>query len=144
MKTKTLIELLRGRNYRVQASEISVIKIWLDNELVAYVDPNRRFVMSVYRKDISAVVFDILVDYASTPVEERKEPKRWRLKVNLPAVSESYYNDEVYLNQNRKSGKTVLSSCAETSNWKTVFTEKDLKDIDETGFKRVPVEDDKE
>src|SRR5690606_22345763 len=115
MKTKTLIELLRGRNYRVQASEISVIKIWLDNEIIAYVDTNRRFVMSVYRKDISAVVFDILVDYASTPVEERKEPKRWRLKVNLPAVSESYYNDEVYLNQNRKSGKTVLSSCAETS-----------------------------
>lgn len=141
MKTKEFIDRLEKAGCRVFASETSDIKVYIDDAIVAYVAPNRKFVMAVYVERLPERVFALITCYASTPVEERKEPKRWRLKVNLPAVSESYYNDEVYLNQNRKSGKTVLSSCAETSDWKTIFTEKDLKDIDETGFKRVPVDD---
>src|SRR5690606_35225313 len=104
-----------------------------------YVDPNRRLVMGVYVDRLPERVFSLITGYASTPVEERGEVKRWYLVLDVPALDSS---DTVYLSQNRKTNATMLStSNIEDSTWKTIFTEADLKDIDETGFKRVPVDD---
>lgn len=139
MKTKDFISRLEKAGYRVHASETSAIKIWIDNELVAYVTPNRRFVMGVYVERLPERVFSLITGYASTSVEEREEVKRWYLVLDIPALDNS---GAVYLNQHRKTKNITLSpSRSENSAWKTIFTEADLKDIDETGLKRVPVED---
>ena len=139
MKTKDFISRLEKAGYRVLASEISDIKIYIDDAIVAYVDPNRRFVMGVYVDRLPERVFSLITGYASTPVEERGEVKRWYLVLAIPALDNS---GAVYLNQHRKTNAIMLSSSRiENSAWKTIFTEADLKDIDETGLKRVPVED---
>lgn len=142
MKTKDFINRLEKAGCRVFASETSDIKVYIDDAIVAYATPNRRFVMGVYVERLPERVFSLITGYASTPVEERGEVKRWYLVLAIPALDNS---GAVYLSQNRKTNAIMLSSSnIEDSTWKTIFTEADLKDIDETGFKRVPVEDDKE
>lgn len=143
MRTKEFIQKMKNEGYQLSKSSItSDFRIFINEDLVGYVTQDERFAMSIIVAGLlSEKAFAFIVAYASTPVEKREEPKRWRLKANLPAVSETYYNEEIYLNKNRESGKTILSSCADSRDWKTIFTEEDLKDINETGFKRIPVEE---
>jgi len=78
------------------------------------------------------VVFKNATILANTPPEEREEEKRYRLKANLPQAEPNnflcLYGDD-----------WILSDGEDTGYSQSVFTESELKYIDETGFVREEV-----
>jgi len=73
---------------------------------------------------------------ASTPIEEREEEKRYRLKLTVNVLS----GGNLYLVKNIKKNYLRLGHSNFSSKYyQTYFTKSELKDIDETGFVREEV-----
>ena len=82
-------------------------------------------------------LFKILTTYASTPIAEREEEKRYRLKL----VNKTIYEDVSYLNKTKAESRFFLSSLVRfIDDIQNIFTESELAEIDETGFERIEVE----
>lgn len=79
------------------------------------------------------IIGNLAFELASTPLEEREEEKRYRLKANLPQLQMS----NIYLCAYNDS--FVLTNTLTFSPAKTIFTESELEEIDETGFIREEV-----
>lgn len=148
MRTSEFVEILKNRGYEV-VFRGSVIKI-----LDRIDDCVENLVAVVYLKDMHCIdmtwcgnldmkeskraeLFDLVAEYASTPIAEREEEKRYRLKL----INKTVHEGVSYLNEiTSDGGKYFLSSNVQfVKNIRNVFTESELKDIDETGFKRVEV-----
>jgi hypothetical protein len=84
-------------------------------------------------KDEQEFVIKKSYELACTPIEERQEEKRYRLKANLPQLQMS----NIYLCAYNDS--FVLTNTLTFSPAKTIFTESELEEIDETGFVREEV-----
>lgn len=82
-------------------------------------------------------LLDVVEEYSDTPVEDREDLKRYRLKADLPALTDT---TELYLNL--IGGQYRLNSRDNTASYKTIFTEDELRFINETGFTREEVIED--
>ena len=82
-------------------------------------------------------LFFILTDYASTPIAEREEEKRYLLKLIAPSLTET---SNIFLNKVINKTEYFLDDEEESPYCKVAFTESELKNIDETGFDRIEVE----
>lgn len=82
-------------------------------------------------------LFLILTEYASTPISEREEEKRYRLKLSLGVELKD--GNILYLNMLEDSKVFFLSGRIPTKSIKTIFTESELKTMDLTGFEKVEV-----
>ena len=69
------------------------------------------------------LLFGLLYQYAKTPIEEREEPKKYKLRHKLT-------KDE-YLNYGENEKELTFSSEDETSNFKTKFTIKEWESLTE-------------
>lgn len=69
---------------------------------------------------------------------EVEKEKRYRLSLVAPIL-----NGEKFLNKDTSSSRFFLENSSDTEHYQTIFTEKELEDIDETGFEREEVEEDK-
>jgi len=67
-----------------------------------------------------------------------EQEKRYRLKLNLPIID---FSEKNYLNIYKDGGEHFLNDKVEGDGYCTSFTETELKDMDETGFARVLVEE---
>jgi len=65
-----------------------------------------------------------------------EQEKRYRLKLNAPILIDS---DEVFLNVRKGKNDYFIRDTEDTCFVKTIFTESELSQIDETGFVRVEV-----
>ena len=80
---------------------------------------------------------DHIVGYVNTPLEEREEEKRYRLRLSAPIVSSDEY---IYLTHIfTKDHYQLGSSSINDSTWKTIFTESEIEEMDITGFQKVEV-----
>ena len=77
------------------------------------------------------------VEYGYTIEQE----KRYRLKLIAPILTD---NDEVFLNVSKAKVDYFIRDEEDTRYDKTIFTESELTQMDETGFKRDPVEEEEE
>ena len=78
-------------------------------------------------------LLDLSYFLASTPIEEREEEKRYRLRFV------GHIDDGCcYLNISRKGVRTINTKY-EDGGYKIIFTESELEHIDETGFIREEV-----
>lgn len=78
----------------------------------------------------------ILVNYASTPIAEREEEKRYRLKL----VNKTVDDNASYLNKIESEGKYFVSNKFSIfGKVESIFTESELKKMDLTGFEKVEV-----
>jgi len=81
-------------------------------------------------------IIENAVKLASTPIEEREEEKRYRLKLTVNVLS----GGNLYLVKNIKKNYLRLGHSNFSSKYyQTYFTKSELKDIDETGFVREEV-----
>lgn len=87
-------------------------------------------------------LFDLLVKYASTPLEEREEQERFFLKFKIE-IGGKYE----YLNYYKEENVLTLDNSLETSGVQTRFTDKELKELKEkfgvtlSDFEKIPFKD---
>ena len=84
-----------------------------------------------------AGLFDLLYEIAKTPLAEREEEKRYRLRLSAPIVASDEY---IYLTHIfTKDHYQLGSGSINDSTWKTIFTESEISQMDITGFQKVEV-----
>lgn len=86
-----------------------------------------------YKKEQLLTLFARLV---ATPPEEREDEKRYRLRVHLPGIDRL---GKLYMVEDKQTKKRILDGFFDSDGFKGIFTETELKDIDETGFTREEV-----
>lgn len=90
-------------------------------------------------------LFNLLVDYASTPLEDREEQERFFLKFKIEID-----DDCKYLNYYKEEDELTLDNSLETSSFQTLFTDKELKELKEkfevtlNDFEKIPFKKDGE
>ena len=147
MRTSEFVEILKNRGYEV-VFRGSVIKI-----LDRIDDCVENLVAVVYLKDMYCIdmtwcgnldmkesrraeLFDLVAEYASTPIAEREEEKRYRLKL----VNKTVDDNASYLNKIESEGKYFVSNKFSIfEKVESIFTESELKTMDLTGFEKVEV-----
>ena len=70
-------------------------------------------------------LFNLLVEYSSTPIKERKAKKRYYVKHKFLMNATSSF----YLNYKTEDKKYVLSGSLETDDYKTKFTKQEIEEI---------------
>ena len=82
---------------------------------------------------------DFMEAYTNDYIVEQE--KRYRLKLIAPILIS---NDEVFLNFNLDDDDYAIDTEKEGVFYKTIFTESELSQMDETGFTRIPVKEEDE
>jgi hypothetical protein len=140
MKYSEFRRLVKDMNYNLEETEevICVRKKVLDRP-IARVGKDKRFIFSFYtafeelKEAEQEDLFELLYRLAKTPLEEREEEKRYRLRF-IGEVDDGC----CYLNISRNGTKT-FNTKSDDEWFKTIFTESELKHIDEAGFIREEV-----
>lgn len=118
MKTSEFIRKVKELNYMVVDS-VEHIRVYFNSLLVAEVHKNEvKSLSTVWNKYVSDLLFDILVEYARTPIEERKEPKKYYL---YNPVRNKYFNYDI------ENKIYFWLSPTETHEVQTKFTEEEIK-----------------
>lgn len=73
-------------------------------------------------------LFGLIVEYVSTPVDEREEPKKYYLRHRWLGVKDDEWN---YLNCLLSDSDYYLNSHEDTGNIKTQFTRENIEEIKE-------------
>ena len=77
-----------------------------------------------------------LTELAKTPLAEREEEKRYRLRI---VANLGFMDDQRFLNLNIEREEYFISSARQSERIKTIFTESEIAKMDITGFVRVEV-----
>ena len=124
------------------------IEIYYENHQVAYVCWYRRFYVGItYKfcdlpKELQEKLFNLLVEYARTPLDEREEQERFFLKFKIKTD-----DDCNFLNYDKNNEEPTLDNSLETSNFQTRFTQKEINDIRRkfgvtlSDFEQIPVDE---
>lgn len=76
-------------------------------------------------------IVDVIIEYADTDVEARKDEKKARLRLDVPLVDFPWY-----LYKNLHTGSTGITGMKEASeNYQTEFSADELLGLNRTGFK---------
>jgi len=76
------------------------------------------------------------MEFASTPIEERVDPKKYQARLKY-----DFLNEKLYLNFNIREKIYVLNTDFDSAYYKTKFTKKELEGLDLEGFELVEVEE---
>lgn len=151
LTTKEFIRKVKDLGFDIEIGLIGWIWIADERDVVAVVERNEMYKINTddnvaFNKVATnkrKKLFDLLFDYASTPLEEREEKERFFLKF-APLGDEGCFN---YLNYNSSLNCIRLNDCYQTPMCKTQFTQKEIDEIKEkfnvtlSDFEQIPVED---
>jgi len=142
MKTAEYIKAVEemGLSVHKRSNNMVIIKDYSENS-VAWVNAERRWVLdtnfagfSELDEAIRGKMFALAVEYSTTPLREREEEKRYRLKsTNFHNVYLMTEDGVRYPYQNEWYKGSVCQ--------KVFFTEAELGVMDEFGFEREPVKE---
>ena len=132
-------------DFELQYTESDVF-IYCDGVMIGRVDRLQRYTMSTYYKlsqfpDVYvAKVFEAMASLAETPLAEREEEKRYRLRLTVPILT----GDVKYLNKFKESGIYTISTKEESlaRGIQAIFTESEIAQMDITGFEKIEVSND--
>ena len=112
MKTSEFIRRVGEKGYCI---ELLNGAIHIEGSTYIYLNQTNRFKVS----EVSDDLLDLIVEYAKTPIEERKEDKKYYL-----------YNpvQEAYFNYYTKSKSYHWSNTTQLGGIQTQFTEEEIKD----------------
>ena len=89
--------------------------------------------------EIKSPLFDLAYQLAKTPLAEREEEKKYHLKLELPIPLED--SSMRWLNQKVGASKYHFGSQENIRDYKTIFTESEVAQMDLTGLKLIEVKD---
>ena len=90
-------------------------------------------------KKTQGELFDLSYQLAKTPLSEREEEKKYYLKLELPIPLED--SSMQWLNQKVGASKYHFGSQENIREYKTIFTESEIAQMDLTGLKPIEVKD---
>lgn len=135
MKTKEFIKRVGDMGFKILNASDMFLYIYIrevddDYEQLGYVDVETENIMNISGLGIDKItsdkrekLFKLIVEYASTPPEERKEEKKYYIK--HPGLS----RDFAYLNQSIFGDEWYLSEKYEDDITKTQFTLEELPEF---------------
>ena len=134
MKTSELIKKameIEGINDYRQEGEMLCFYASKRNEIVAYVNLIKKFKIATDFGNFSKLpsfsqelLLDLFYEYAKTPLEEREEPKKYKLKHKLVRWRS-------YLNYIENEKELRFSNGEQTGRFKTVFTIQEWESLTE-------------
>lgn len=139
MKTNKFIEEAESMGFVVKEQFGNVLKIctFIDDSVsIASVWKNKMYAIetapilfSGLKKEKQEQLFNLLTEYASTPIEERKEEKKYMYRVKeIGCIKlESHKDNRAYLNYNPEYKLWSLNDSEHGSRFKTHFTHSWLK-----------------
>lgn len=150
LTTKEFIRKVKDLGFDIETGLIGWIWIADERDVVAVAERNEMYKINTddnvaFNKVATnkrKKLFDLLVDYASTPLEEREEQERFFLKFKIE-IGGKYK----YLNYYKEEDVLTLDNSLETSGVQTRFTDKELEELKEkfgvtlSDFEKIPVED---
>ena len=89
--------------------------------------------------EIKSPLFDLAYQLAKTPLAEREEEKKYYLKLELPIPLED--SSMHWLNQKVGASKYHFGSQENIRDYKTIFTESEVAQMDLTGLKLIEVKE---
>ncbi|MBC2163454.1 hypothetical protein [Listeria booriae] len=129
MKTKEFKKAVEALGFDLFSNR-GYIRIDIEDEIFASVNCNRALEFDVdytAYKDLADIdkraLFTLLFEYASTPIAEREEPKKYYVKCPIT---------KMYLNQETQDDDSFLwtTSKRETSDYRTKFTRAEIEAYD--------------
>ncbi len=132
-----------GFTHNRRCEEI-VVKV--DGETVMGVSTSRKYIVDNEWKKYQELnettqeqLFDLAYKLAKTPLAEREEEKKYHLKLELPIPLED--SPMRWLNQKVGASKYHFGSQENIRDYKTIFTESEVAQMDLTGLKLIEVKD---
>ena len=137
---KTEVEKLdwcvTGNKYEVHVLNHGGGKLMvIDKTDTHMLDPNHISYVTLTHEDKS-VLLDLSVKLAKTPLAEREEEKRYRLRI---VANLGFMDDQRFLNLNIEREEYFICSARQSEWVKTIFTESEIAEMDITGFEKIEV-----
>ena len=129
-----------GNKYEVHVLNHGGGKLMVIDKTDTHVlDPDHISYVSLTHEEKSALL-DLSVKLAKTPLAEREEEKRYRLrKLPIPLLDRSAEKKWLWRQRGTKiAGVDTLS--VDHERYQTIFTESEIAKMDITGFEKEPVE----
>ena len=142
MKYAEFRRMIKDMNYKLEETETLIyVRKKLTNQPIAYVSKEKRFTFIVYaafgelNQSDQEELFYLVTELSKKPIEDREEEKQYRLKFenNLKEIYVLF--DELKSDWDYYSNGKFIGQKSR----KAIFTESELKKIDETGFVREEV-----
>lgn len=132
MKTKEFIKRVEELGFRVKVCD-SQIRILANDFIISVIYIGREYMINTYKPVSIAFrnedeLFDLIIKYAKTPVEDRKEEKKFYLRHRWLKPSPIYKN---YLNYWIGNDEYWLDYKNESKEIQTQFTLKEIEEIKE-------------
>ena len=138
MKTSEFIARVKELGFRVREKKFSVTnEVWLivcevEHTKFIGVEKNTRYLIDMnyanfmfLDDDLKWELFNLAVEYARTPIDERKEEKKYYLRLSIFG----YDDEQSYLNLERDTGKYLFGSKKNTERYQTQFTQKEIDEM---------------
>ena len=152
MKTKDFIKKVKEMGFTVCITEDAADVLKDNEEIVVTVGVNKAFMIDCFyfmnmssEEGIREKVFDLVVEYAKTPVEDRDEEKKFYLRHRLIQTDGCYMYLQKTSDDDKKMSVRVLGF---SDNDDIKFSGKEIEEIKEkfdtdlADFKKVEVVDD--
>lgn len=148
MKTKEFIKRVKELGYDIEISEENVF-IKRDGFIIVRISRISMYIMRMYtgfKVKYTKELFDLCVEYARTPIEEREEEEKFYLQKMKSFYDEKYDEEYAYLNVSINDDYFTLNNLIQNNFHKTQFTQKEIDKIkqeqhtDLSEFKQIPVE----
>lgn len=110
---------------------------------IAFVGLDENFIIDTYNdlfetqeEEIKEKLFNILIEFAKTPIDEREEEKKYqyKLKGKYWWILKDFEVDKIYLNfivSEYCKNPLLLNDCEDLPSDKTIFTDKEIKEVAE-------------
>ena len=133
MKTKEFIKRVEELGYKIFKNNIggNITYFTIFNSegyKLAFVRENKLFEISIYSDNIEEKLFNLIIEYAKTPVEDREEKeKRYYLR-------HKWISDETltYLYFDKEYNSYILNLTVGRNSRKKEFTEEEIKGLKKT------------
>ena len=138
MKTNEFIKKVNELGFNVIEKQfIYANETWLivreaEHATIMGVEKNTRYMIAIDHgrfeyldDDTKEELFNIAVEYAKTPIEEKKEEKKYYLR--LPIFG--YDDEQNYLNLERDTGKYLFGSKKNIDGYQTQFSQKEIDEM---------------
>lgn len=154
MKTKEFIRRVEEMGFDAEERGDEVYLYGRDSNGLAKISKKYKYTINTFYREFmdlnegdKGLLFDLIFEYISTPVDEREEEKKFYLKHKFLCDNSAIRLYDVYLNYRCIDDKYFIYNLEQNENIKTKFTLKEIEEIkkkfntDLDDFELVEVED---
>lgn len=149
MKTKEFIKRAKELGFVAGKHLDDNMAIFAEDGVTVFINEHMPYGLIMdtrHLKYVTKELFDLCVEYAKTPIEEREEEEKFYLQ-KMKSFYDTCDEEYAFLNLDMDDNTFFLSDVEQYDNSKTQFTQKEIDKIKEeqhtdlSEFKQIPVEE---